>query len=166
MSQETHEAKKAAMAELNRLAKAGGGRITPSAIVEAARDEDSALHAYFEWDDSTAAEQYRLMQARELLRSCKVEFKINDRKIAIPAYVRDPEADSMQQGYVETARIRNEAEAARDVLLREFSRVGSLLTRARRLAEFFEMESEVDDLSATLGLLRQKIENTTPHLNA
>lgn len=44
------------------------GVIMPEAVVNAARSESSPLHVHFEWDDSEAAEQYRLWQARSLLR--------------------------------------------------------------------------------------------------
>jgi len=57
----------AIIAELKRLADDNGGVLTASTIVVAARDEESILHSQFEWDDSAAAEQYRMWQARRLL---------------------------------------------------------------------------------------------------
>jgi len=44
------------------------GIILPAQVVEAARDADSPLHDHFEWDDTDAAEKYRIDQARYLLR--------------------------------------------------------------------------------------------------
>lgn len=52
--------------ELERLKS--GGVIRPVDVVEAARDESSPLHPCFQWDDGEAAHQYRLLQARNLLR--------------------------------------------------------------------------------------------------
>jgi hypothetical protein len=46
-----------------------GGFITPSAVVRRARDETSAIHGCFEWNDARAAERYRLDQAGELIRN-------------------------------------------------------------------------------------------------
>ena len=40
-----------------------------SEVVASARPEQSPLHDVFEWDDATAAEEYRLEQARGLVRS-------------------------------------------------------------------------------------------------
>lgn len=37
-------------------------------VVEFARDERTALHSEFEWDDSVAAHQHRLEQARKIIR--------------------------------------------------------------------------------------------------
>ena len=50
-----------------------GGKLTPPAVVDAARDRKSVLHRHFEWDDAKAAEQHRLEQARSLIRSIHVE---------------------------------------------------------------------------------------------
>lgn len=54
--------------ELERIRKANGGVLVPEHVVEAARSEDSPLHSRFTWDDSEAAHQYRLVQARALIR--------------------------------------------------------------------------------------------------
>ena len=48
------------------------GLISPDAVVEAARDPRSALHRFFTWDDSAAAEMYRKVQARQLIRTVVV----------------------------------------------------------------------------------------------
>lgn len=45
------------------------GGIRPSVVVEEARADESPLHAPFEWDDEVASEQYRLWQARKLVRN-------------------------------------------------------------------------------------------------
>lgn len=50
-----------------------GGRLTPPAVVEAARDKKNILHKHFEWSDPVAAEAYRLDQARSLIRCIHVE---------------------------------------------------------------------------------------------
>ncbi len=54
--------------ELDRIASENGGILMPAAVVDAARPASSPLHSKFEWDDSAAAEQYRLQQARQLIR--------------------------------------------------------------------------------------------------
>lgn len=45
----------------------GDGKITPSEVLEKAKDVNSELHKCFEWDDSIAAEKYRLQQARAII---------------------------------------------------------------------------------------------------
>ena len=45
-----------------------GSDVKPEQIVERAKDEDSELHKCFEWDDTIAAEKYRIVQARRVVR--------------------------------------------------------------------------------------------------
>ena len=58
----------------------GDEKITPQEILEKARDEDSELHKCFEWNDSIAAEKYRLEQARNILRMLVYEGKSKEEK--------------------------------------------------------------------------------------
>jgi hypothetical protein len=67
------------------------GRLTPKAVIAAARDSKHPLHKHFEWDDAKAANSYRLEQARELIRIIRVEedsgpvrafFSISDKGMA------------------------------------------------------------------------------------
>lgn len=43
------------------------GRLTPEMIIDDARREDSPLHCCFDWDDSIAANKWRLEQARNII---------------------------------------------------------------------------------------------------
>ena len=166
MSKLNHDQKQAAMASLNEIAKRNGGRITAEQLVDAARDADSPLHDYFEWDDSTAAHQWRITQARALIGSARLNITIDSRKISCTAYVRDPSVDKMSQGYIQTAKIRSDEDAARDVLNREFDRVKGTVIRARKLAEVLGMLAEMDALVDTLDIMTTKIQDTGQRLAA
>ena len=41
-----------------------GEEVKPEQVLDKARDDSSELHKCFDWDDSSAAEKYRLHQAR------------------------------------------------------------------------------------------------------
>lgn len=58
---------------LSVLADVAGGELTPKAVVDSARDEESPLHPHFDWDDAAAAEKWRVEQARDLIRCIRVE---------------------------------------------------------------------------------------------
>jgi hypothetical protein len=58
---------------LTKISAINGGHLVPAAVVEAARDAKSVLHKHFEWNDKTAAEKFRLDQARSLIRCIHVE---------------------------------------------------------------------------------------------
>jgi len=53
--------------ELKRIAKEHAGLLQPAIVVQEARPTSSPLHSQFEWDDSQAAEKYRIQQARQLI---------------------------------------------------------------------------------------------------
>ena len=58
------------MQELARIHRESENKLlTAAAVVDAARDEESPLHEHFEWDDSLAGEQFRLIQARQIIRA-------------------------------------------------------------------------------------------------
>lgn len=48
--------------------------VTPENVLEQSRPADALLHDCFEWDDSTAAEKYRLKQASKLIRNLSVTY--------------------------------------------------------------------------------------------
>ena len=54
--------------ELELIAKRHGGCLNPEDVVAFARDKTTTLHRQFCWDDSKAAEAYRLWQARQVIR--------------------------------------------------------------------------------------------------
>jgi hypothetical protein len=73
--------------ELERIAAENGGVLYPGHVVNAARPVASPLHSQFEWDDSEAAEKYRLHQARQLI-SVVVQYIGNDpSKEPVPVFV-------------------------------------------------------------------------------
>lgn len=63
---------------LNELYENNGKELTPFDVLEEAKNPDSPLHKYFEWDNDNAAYKFRLIQARELIAS--VKFRIISKK--------------------------------------------------------------------------------------
>lgn len=72
--------------ELERI-KAKRGQLDPQGIVHEARPEDAPLHPAFEWDDAIAAESYRCVQARDLIKTVEVIQPDSARRRSEPAYV-------------------------------------------------------------------------------
>ena len=64
----TKKRRAAAYQELRLIARRHRGLLRPHDVVEYARNRRTALHDYFTWDDSKAAHEYRLWQARQLIR--------------------------------------------------------------------------------------------------
>lgn len=51
------------------------GEMTPEVVVTEATPKTHPLHGHFEWNDKVAGHQYRLVQARELIRSVKIVYR-------------------------------------------------------------------------------------------
>lgn len=84
--------------ELQKIAAEHGGTLYPRDVVEAARDPKSKLHDAFEWNDGIAAEQWRIEQARRLIR-VQVTLLQNSNE-PIQAYVSLSPLRSEEGGYV------------------------------------------------------------------
>jgi len=140
------------------IADANDGRVTPEQVVDAARDEESPLHGHIEWDDGNAAFAHRLDQARMLIRSVKLVITTQTLKVKSVAFVRDPEKDPRDAGYVSVTKIKTDEDLKRDVLIQEFSRAAASIKRARVLATVFDMEEDVDQFLVSIDAFRQQLE--------
>lgn len=143
-------------ARLEHLSKLGGGRLTPDAVVADARSKSSPLHGCFTWDDSEAAKQWRLQEARELIRSVRVEVKTEERTLQTVRYVRDPEAGD-EQGYVELTKLRDAGDIAREALRRELASVNAAMSRAESIAEALGMKADVIAVREQFDQLRMRV---------
>ena len=133
------------------------GNITADRVVEAARDPESPLHGEFEWDDSKAAAQHRLNQARTLIRQVVYDVRVKHVHIETVGYVRDPSKASNEQGYRHVSMIKAGDDIARDALDAEMKNIESRLKRARDLATIFDLQDEIEDRLADMIELRQRM---------
>lgn len=101
---------------LERIRKAASDDLRPAAVVEEARDGSSPLHPLFDWDNSSAADKYRIHQARQVIAAVIVH-RVDNRELQkpIPAFVNIVDDDG--QRYVSTVSAMNDAEK-REIILR------------------------------------------------
>jgi hypothetical protein len=59
------------------------GYVKASLLVEAARDEENPFHSAFEWDEGTAAHEFRLHQARRIIRVVLVRVEDSPKQQAL-----------------------------------------------------------------------------------
>lgn len=102
--------------ELENIRTTNGGELTPPAVVERARSANSSLHDHFEWDDATAAEQHRLAQAGELIRSITVDIQHSN--IEPPKLIRAFVSVERESGrsYTSTLHAMGDKDLRRQVL--------------------------------------------------
>lgn len=137
---------------LQALADANKGILTPENVVVAARPRDSVLHGHFTWSNATAADAHRLNEARTLIRSVRVDVKIDRVIVEAPYFVRDPSL-APSQGYRSLGRLQNDEDRAREVVVSEFKRASAALSRAKAIAAVLNMSSEIEVLEQQLGVL-------------
>ena len=75
--------------ELEKIRQKNKGKLTPPLVVENAKNKTSPLHRCFEWDDSKAAQQFRIQQANYMIRCIVVVYEENglSQKKPIKAFV-------------------------------------------------------------------------------
>jgi hypothetical protein len=128
--------------ELENIRKATGGFLRPADIVEHARDENSALHSHFTWDDSEAAEKYRLAEARALIRVCvQVSEQTSEKVRAFVSLSTDRHKDG---GYRSTVEVLDD-EVLMDVLLKDaIAEVAAFKRKLERYRELTELNGLVE----------------------
>jgi len=116
------------------------GIITPSSVVEAARDQTSPLHAHFTWDDTEAAEAYREWQARGLLK--RVTVKIEGKEL--PAFhnvVIQITGDGERRGYVSTSIVLKDKGMTKQIIQQA---IDELIFWEKKYADLKELSGVVD----------------------
>jgi hypothetical protein len=140
------------------IAAGGNGILRPDSVVSAARAPDSPLHSHFEWDDTKAAAEHRLDQARGLIRTIKVVVTTNTFTAVAPAYIRDPRVSGKEQGYASLETLKDRTDnSAMDAIQGEFRRVVMAMQRLEGLAAAFGIGSEIAEIRTETMRLRDRI---------
>ena len=117
--------------------------VTPKNVLEVARDESAELHKCFDWNDSSAAEKYRITQARDVIRSLVVVEVRKDEKNSQPR--RLLERSSVPHTY-ETRVFFQKNEDEYKILLERARRVlEGFRTRFKNIAELETVNEAIDE---------------------
>jgi hypothetical protein len=85
------------------LKEKNGDVLTPTDILKNAQSKQSPIHDYFQWDNSLAAKQYRLWQARHLMGLIEITVVYDNGEDTMRAFhnIRiSQKNEETQQGYV------------------------------------------------------------------
>lgn len=138
---------------IRKLHDENGSHLEARAFVDDAASEDSPLHDLLEWNDAIAGDQYRISQAREIIRSVSYTYVRHTTIVTAPVYMRDPDVSS---GYTTVASLATDEDRARAALINEFVAVRGRLERARKLARALELEHEIDKLLHGIADVQQR----------
>ena len=121
------------------------GELTPADVLADAKNHNSPLHSFFEWDEGAAAEQWRLQQARGLIRAIVAVIVDNEEPAKrIQAFVHVPDPEAPHYRAVDHAMSH---EQTRDMVLRqawkEYRSWKRRYEHLEELADLFKAESKI-----------------------
>jgi hypothetical protein len=129
---------KVAGQRLEELRETHGGKLSPAAVVEDARSRVSPLHRAFQWDDSKAAKEHRLWQARHLINSLIVVVKGGN----------SPESQRPKRAFVSVVRNKSRSYTARASALSEEDLRRQMVEQAiRELLSWRSRHGDLDELA-------------------
>jgi len=135
------------IAVLKRIAKRAGGILQPEQVVEAARPEDSPLHSSFTWDDTEAAQNYRIWQARVLIRTTVKYIDVAGTQTPVRVFVSlTPDREQESGGYRTTVSVLSDRELRAQMMadaLDELRRFELKYSQLKELAEVFAASKKV-----------------------
>lgn len=127
--------------------EAENGFITPQAVVDRARPEDSVMHKLFEWDDSIAAEKYRNQQAGCIIGALVVTKSENNyNKRAFVNIVQSPHAPHSKPQYIRVDRAFSDPVSKKIILdnaIAELKRFKEKYATLKELSKVFTIIEEL-----------------------
>ena len=126
--------------ELEQIRTANDGQLLPEAIVDFARNRDTALHGEFEWNNTKAAHQFRLEQARRVIRLNINVLPTESGDVTVPMYVSLKSDRYSGGGYRTLEDVMSDADMRTQLLeqgLEEFQRVRRKYQTMQELAPVF-----------------------------
>ena len=122
-----------------------GEDIKPDEIVSYAKQhEESELHKCFTWDDTSAAQKWRLQEARLIVHSLKIE--VIEPEKPEPVRFRMMIKTDDKSGYKETIRVVQNKDEYALMLNRAKAELHAFKEKYRTLAELEEVFEAIDAL--------------------
>lgn len=138
--------------ELELIQQQNDGLLRPIDIVQFAENPETALHSQFTWDDQKAGYEYRLWQAREIIRVNVEVIETRNDPVSVRAFVSLPsDRKNPGGGY----------RGIRDVMADDGWRKEMLAMAAREMKRFqdqYQALSELSDVFTAMEKARKTIE--------
>jgi hypothetical protein len=133
--------------ELEALEKRDGV-LYPERVVEFAKNPKSALHEKFCWDDTEAAKQYRIYQARQIIRVTvrMVQLPAHLEPVGVRAFVSLPDDRKVGGGYRSIAKVLSDDDLRQQLLKSAKEELAVFRRKYRDIAELSEVNQAIDKL--------------------
>ena len=121
------------------------GVLTCEAVLEAARPKNSPLHDYFTWEDSRAAERYRLIEAGRLIATVRIEYrqKKPTQIIYTPEFIPTGTNNEGKRQYYPVEEVKQNDFLREKALADARREMESTRARYSHLVDLLELSSEV-----------------------
>lgn len=122
------------------------GICSPVAVVEFARNPETALHSKFEWDDAEAAESYRLWQARQIISLELTIIQSGTKQIETRLFVSLSNDRKPEGGYRLITDVLNDPDLRKQLVyeaLQEFNKIKIKYGHLKELATVFRAVDEL-----------------------
>lgn len=134
------------------LLRERNGQLTAQITVDDARPPESLMHPHFEWNDQTAADEYRLEQARSLIRSVVVlpddEGDLNRKPVRAFVVI----SEFGEQGYTSTYLAMSDEVLRKQVLARALRELQQWEERYHELQELAELMTTTKRFRETVSV--------------
>lgn len=139
--------------------EARDGSVTSQSFLEYSRPEDSATHSMFEWDDTIAAEKYRLRQAGAIINQLEVKLEFENspaqgaeiKVVPIKAFMNVSAKAPTEAGvFINAVTVQQEDEYRNTVLQNALSELRAFQRKYSNFSEFskvFDAIKEIENAS-------------------
>lgn len=125
------------------------GLLTKESVLEEARPEDSELHPIFEWNDTVAAEKYRLTQSAQLIRSLVV-ISEETKPSPVVAYV-NVSPGRKRSSFININAAMEKAESRQTVLNNALAELTEIQNKYNSLQELAELFRELEKVKESIA---------------
>lgn len=127
------------------------GMLKPGKVIEYAKDETTHLHKCFEWDDSKAAEKYRLDQARKQISMYVMVIESPKGPVQIRAFQSLPSDRTSGGGYRKTTDILQDQELVAELVTSAMKDLAIVRSRYEAVSALAPVWEAADAVAATAG---------------
>lgn len=144
--------------ELELVRTSHGGTLKPEDVVEFAKDDETALHSAFTWNDGEAASAYRLWQARQVIRVC-VTIREGEKGPPIPVYVSLYE-DRGTEGYRRLVDVMSDEERREKLLQQALGELKYWKAKYSQLEKLTPVFKAADKVERLAGKTKSSVRDT------
>lgn len=121
------------------------GILRPEAVVRYAKNKETALHSRFEWNNTAAAEKYRLIQAERVIRARVTIIENGNKSVATRAFVSLPSDRNGKHGYRSVVSVLSDKYLRAELLESAMAELQAFQRKYKTLTELEPLFSAIDD---------------------